>query len=246
MKSLIFAAGKGTRLRPLTDHLPKALVEVDGRTLLEWTIRKLRHSGADELVVNVHHFGEQIIDFLARHDFGVPVRISDERDRLLDTGGGLRKAAACFDHLDEPVLIHNVDILSNARFEPLYDALGPQTAAVLLLSRRQSSRLLYFDADMRLRAWQNTLSGEVRSPLPDIDLGTLHPYAFSGIHLYSHRHLDLFDGWPDCFPIMDFYLTVCAHSDVRGVVQDDLRLLDVGKPDTLGQAAEFISHLRQS
>ncbi|MBR1889975.1 MAG: NTP transferase domain-containing protein [Alloprevotella sp.] len=245
MKALIFAAGKGTRLKPLTDTRPKALVEVDGRTLLEWAIVRLRNSGADELVCNVHHFGEQIIQFLHTHDFKVPVGISDERLMLLDTGGGLRQAASLFSHLDEPLLIHNVDILSNARLDAFYKAPLQGAVASLLVSRREASRYLYFDEQMRLRAWQNARTGEVRSPLASVDLSALQRYAFSGIHLYSHRHLDLLDSQPEAFPIMDFYLKICADYDVRGFVQDDLRLLDVGKPETLEQAPQFISQLAE-
>lgn len=243
MKALIFAAGKGTRLKPLTDTRPKALVEVNNRTLLEWTIRRLQHCGADELVVNVHHFSSQIIGFLKQNDFGVPVRISDETAMLLDTGGGLRKAFSLLPHLKQPLLIHNVDILSNAHLETFYNTPLENVAAALLVSNREASRYLFFDENMHLRAWQNMRTGEVRSPFPGIDLSSLRRYAFSGIHLYSPDAAHLLAAEPEVFPVMDFYLKICAQVPVIGVVQSDLQLLDVGKTDTLVAASRFIDSL---
>ena len=120
MRALIFAAGLGTRLRPLTDRMPKALVPVDGQPLLWHTIHRLVEVGAEELVVNVHHFGQQIIDYLAEHEWPVPIHVSDEREALLDTGGGLRRAIPLFAERDAPILIHNVDILSDAPLRAFY------------------------------------------------------------------------------------------------------------------------------
>ena len=162
MKALIFAAGLGTRLKPLTDTMPKALVPLHGEPLLAHTLRRLIGSGATEAVVNVHHFGEQIIDYLARTDWGIPVGISDERDALLETGGGLRKAAPLFHEPDAPILIHNVDILSNADLGALYAAAAPHDA-LLLVSDRPTQRYLLFDDDLRLRGWTNLATGEVRA-----------------------------------------------------------------------------------
>jgi len=122
MKAMIFAAGLGSRLKPLTDTMPKALVPVAGRPMLEHVILKLKASGFTEIVINIHHFGEQIIDFLkANNDFGLTLHISDERDLLLDTGGGIRKARRFFENSDEPFLVHNVDILSDMNLKELYD-----------------------------------------------------------------------------------------------------------------------------
>lgn len=168
MQAMIFAAGLGTRLRPLTDKMPKALVEVDGKPLIEHVIEKLCKSGFTSIVVNVHHFSNQIIDYLNAHDFGVDIRISDETDKLLDTGGGLRKASYLFNP-DEQVLIHNVDILSNADLRTFYEQ-GPlmtnyatgnnmKAAATLLVSWRKTKRYLLFDADMRLVGWTNIETG---------------------------------------------------------------------------------------
>lgn len=170
---MIFAAGLGTRLRPITDTMPKALVEVDGKPLIEHVIVKLRSAGFDHIVVNVHHFAEQIVDYLRTHDFGIDIKISDESDKLLDTGGGLRKAAPLFD-ANEQILIHNVDILSNADLDKFYHE-GPLTAnygsgstidasATLLVSWRPTKRYLLFDEDMRLVGWTNIETGQVKSP----------------------------------------------------------------------------------
>ena len=161
---MIFAAGLGTRLRPLTDTTPKALIEVGGVSLLDRTISRLRSFGYDHFVVNVHHHAQQIIDHIAKNElYSRMVQISDEREKLLETGGGLKRAASLFRD-DEPVLIHNVDILDNVD----YDWFGRQHLdtedAVLLVSRRQTSRYLLFDHAMRLMGWVNTTTGELRSP----------------------------------------------------------------------------------
>ena len=239
MKALIFAAGLGTRLKPLTDTMPKALVPLHGEPLLAHTLRRLIGSGATEAVVNVHHFGEQIIDYLARTDWGIPVGISDERDALLETGGGLRKAAPLFHEPDAPILIHNVDILSNADLGALYAAAAPHDA-LLLVSDRPTQRYLLFDDDLRLRGWTNLATGEVRSPYPDLDPARLHRLAFAGIHCFSPRLLPHMADWPARFSIIDFYLKVCAEADIRACVQPGLRLLDVGKVDSLRQAETFL------
>ena len=164
MKAMIFAAGLGSRLKPLTDTMPKALVPVAGRPMLEHVILKLKASGFTEIVINIHHFGEQIIDFLkANNDFGLTLHISDERDLLLDTGGGIRKARRFFENSDEPFLVHNVDILSDMNLKELYDFhLRNGSVATLLASRRKTSRYLLFDVERRLRGWINKDTGQVR------------------------------------------------------------------------------------
>ncbi len=242
MKCLIFAAGRGTRLKPLTDTVPKALVCVAGKPLLWHTLCRLRDAGASEVVVNVHHLGEQIIDYLSHHDFGLPVRISDERNRLLDTGGGLRQALALFSPGDDPILIHNVDILSDAPLRTFYEE-NRDADAALLVSPRETSRYLLFDDTMRLRAWTNTRTGEVRTPFAGIRPEALRRYAFSGIHLVAPRLLPRLQTYPDVFPIMDFYIQQAANLRIRGVAVEGLRLLDVGKQDTLAAADKFLQAL---
>ena len=239
MKALIFAAGLGTRLKPLTDHMPKALVEVDGRPLLDITIQRLIEAGATEIVVNVHHFAQQIVDHIAANSYGVPVRISDESAALLDTGGGLRAAAHLFTPSPDPILIHNVDILHNADLRA-FVAAAQADPVTLLVSRRTTTRYLLFDADRRLVGWTNTTTGEVRSPYGQIDPSHFTPLAFSGIHCFSPSALPLLDAYPEKFPIMDFYLQACRDLPIRAYCLDDLRLLDVGKLSSLAGAEAFL------
>ena len=240
MKALIFAAGLGTRLKPLTDHIPKALVPVGGRPLLAHTLERLEKAGATEMAVNVHHLGEQIIRYLAEHPASVPVHISDERDKLLDTGGGLRQAATLFRTEPEaPILLHNADILSNADLGELYAA-SLTHDALLLVSRRRTHRYLLFDEEMRLCGWTNIATGEVRTPYLQLDMSRMQHYAFAGIHCFSPRLLRFMQDFPEAFPIMDFYLSVCAKADIRGFLNPELQLLDVGKQDTLLAAEEFL------
>ena len=154
---MIFAAGLGTRLKPLTDTMPKALVRVGGKPLLWHVIMKLKAAGYERMVINVHHFADQIIDYLESNgNFGVDIRISDERDGLLETGGGIKKALPLFDP-ESPILIHNVDILSNLDFNTL-----PTDAPLLVVSPRQTKRYLLFDEALRLQGWTNIETGEVR------------------------------------------------------------------------------------
>lgn len=243
MQAMIFAAGLGTRLKPLTDTMPKALVSVAGLPLLEHTVMRLKAAGAQRIVVNVHHFASQITDFLAaKANFGMDIRVSDETSALLDTGGGIRAAAPLFD-VSSPILIHNVDILSNVDLSAFY-ADNVANAATLLVSNRKTSRYLLFDDDMRLVGWTNVATGEVRSPYPAAVTAAAHRYAFSGIHIFSPDLFPLFDGFPDKFGIIDFYLSVCDRVVIRGCVKDDLRLMDVGKLDTLAEAEAFVRDIQ--
>lgn len=242
---MIFAAGLGTRLRPLTDTMPKALVTVGGRTLLERVVERLAAAGADRMVVNVHHFAAQVKAFLQANDgFGHDVAVSDESERLLDTGGGLKRAQGLF-RGDEPILIHNVDILSNVDLRAFY-AQSLRNDATLLVSPRRTARYLLFDGDMRLVGWTNVETGEVRSPYADIDPAACTTLAFAGIHAFSPRLFPLMDDFPDKFGIMDFYLSVCHKTTIRGVVADGLKLLDVGKADSLAAAEQFVTDMEKS
>lgn len=239
-QSMIFAAGLGTRLKPITDTTPKALVRVGGRPLIEHVICRLKEAGIERIVVNVHHFASQVVDYLRLNDnFGMDILISDESDMLLDTGGGIKKAAPLF-YPDSPVLIHNVDILSNVDLAGFY-AGHADNDATLLVSERKTKRYLLFDDGMRLVGWTNIETGEVKSPYSGLDVKACRMYAFSGIHVFSPRLFPLMDSFPDKFGIIDFYLKVCSKANVRGVVKPDLRLLDVGKLDTLAEAERFIS-----
>ena len=262
---MIFAAGLGTRLKPLTDTMPKALVRVGGEPLIKRVIMNLAAAGVDRIVVNVHHFAGQIIDYLKDNDnFGLDIRISDETAGLLETGGGIKKAAPLFDPA-APILIHNVDILSNVNLSEFYQIASRSEEseggsekgrvnseesnccgavdAVLLVSWRKTKRYLLFNDDMKLVGWTNIETGEVRSPYPDLDPKKCRMYAFAGIHALSPRLLKMMDEFPDRFGIIDFYLKACATHNIKGYVKDDLKLMDIGKLDTLAQAEEFLKEL---
>ena len=237
-QAMIFAAGLGTRLKPLTDTMPKALVRVGDKSLLQIQIEKLRKAGFERIVVNVHHFASQIIEFLKTYDSkDIELYVSDESECLLDTGGGLKHASPLFDQ-SSPVLIHNVDILSNARLDSLYEA-SSSADALLLVSKRPTSRYLLFDDEMRLVGWTNIKTNEIKSPYQIKDIAGLNAYAFSGIHCFSPCLFDFMSSWPDRFSIIDFYLDACSNACIRGVVQSDLRMLDVGKVSTLSEAESF-------
>lgn len=275
---MIFAAGLGTRLKPLTDTMPKALVRVGGEPLIKRVILNLAAAGVERIVVNVHHFAEQIIDYLKDNDnFGLDIRISDETDGLLETGGGIKKAAPLFDPTD-PILIHNVDILSNVDLREFYQIASQSEKgkvkseesecesekgkveneegrgkneesnccdavdAVLLVSWRKTKRYLLFNDDMKLVGWTNIETGEVR-PYPELNPKEYRMYAFAGIHALSPRLLKMMDEFPDRFGIIDFYLKACATHNIKGYVKDDLKLMDIGKLDTLAQAEEFLKEL---
>lgn len=240
MKCLIFAAGLGTRLKPLTDNLPKALVPINGRPLLEHTILTLKEAGATEIVINAHHFAEQIITFLTKRDFKLPIKISHEQE-LLDTGGGLRQAMHLFEDKEKPILMHNVDILSNAPLRHFYEN-NISVDAALMVSPRSSSRQLYFDKDNLLRGWKNTETEEVRPKGVNLS-DTFNAYAFSGIHLISPRLINELNHYPSRFSIMEFYLSNCHRMNIQGVVYPHLKLLDVGKVHTLVAAEQFIQTL---
>ena len=240
---MIFAAGLGTRLKPLTDTMPKALVRVGDKPLLAHVILKLKAAGFERIVVNVHHFAQQIVDYLRDNDsFGVDIRISDETEKLLETGGGIKKALPLF-NADSPILIHNVDILSNVDLRELYEyAEDGHWDAMLLVSWRKTKRYLLFDDEMLLDGWTNIETGEVKSPYKGLDPSTLKQYAFSGIHILSPSVFPLFDTMPDRFGIIDFYLKYCHQRAFLGKEKKDLRLLDVGKLETLQEAEEFLKY----
>ena len=240
MKAMIFAAGLGTRLKPLTDHMPKALVPVAGKPMLEHVIRKLIAFGCDEIVINVHHFADQIIDFLKeKNNFGITIHISDETDMLLDTGGGIKKAASFF---HEPFLIHNVDILSNVDLKSLYEYhLTSENDATLLVSPRKTVRYLLFDEKNHLCGWVNKDTLQTKPEGFVYQPEVQKEYAFSGIHIVSPTLFNYMgENWTGKFPIMDFYLQTCQEAKLGGHVKEDLQLIDIGKPETLAQAEEFI------
>lgn len=284
MKAMIFAAGLGTRLKPLTDRMPKALVPVCGKPLLAHVVEKLKSAGYDSIVINVHHFADMIEDYVhGQGDFGIDVRFSDERNALLETGGGIFHARRLLEaghgensgvslHIGQEkaggkdvyghFLVHNVDIVSDLDLGWFESQARPEALASLLVSSRETSRYLLFDDDMRLTGWTNVATGEVRSPyLPQgrssagsdevlscPELGHCRKLAFAGIHDISCSVFPYMEeyikrtaaihgsGVPEKFSIMDFYLDICSRHPVYGVMPQSLRMVDVGKFDSLAQA----------
>lgn len=246
MKSaFIFAAGLGTRLKPLTDTMPKALVPYQGIPLLERTIETLKKGGFDHFVINIHHFAQMIIDFVAEHkSFGTNIEFSDESDLLRDTGGAIKHAAASLGN--GPFLIHNVDIISNLDLDALYRSHQgdpDHPIATLLVSSRETSRYLLFDQDSRLKGWINRSTGEVKSPYPEIASQSVEqlveqyrPLAFGGMHVISPEIFPLMEGprWGEKFSVIDFYLDVARSHVIRGYeAPAGTVITDVGKLDQI-------------
>lgn len=239
---MIFAAGLGTRLRPLTDHMPKALVPVAGKPMLERVILRLKEAGFNEITVNIHHFGEQIIDFLrARDHFGLTLHISDERGMLLDTGGGIKQARPFLDG-NEPFLVHNADILTDLDLAGFYRRHAESDAeATLLVGERQTSRYLLFDAGCHLRGWVNKSTGEVKPEGFDYREEAYRALAFGGLHVVSPTLFRLMEEerWSGKFSIIPFYLSACAQVRIQGYLPGEIRWFDIGKPETLDAADAF-------
>ena len=254
MKCLIFAAGLGTRLKPLTDTMPKALVPVAGMPLIEHVTRKLKASGVDRAVVNVHHFADMVQQWVENQGI-MDVEVSDERQLLLETGGGVLHARPYLEGCGK-FLIHNVDILSDLDIRWFGSCVREDALATLLVSERKTSRYLLFDPrTMLLAGWTNINTGEVRSPYPDLDPEKCVKLAFSGIHILSDKVFDVLETYArekglyeeydsPRFPIMDFYLSVCGKYKIYGVKAEALHLVDVGKLDTIEIAEREILTLR--
>ncbi len=242
MRAMILAAGLGRRLRPLTDDRPKALVEVAGHTLLEITLRRLRQFGIREVIVNVHHFAEMVVDYLKKNDdFGMRIEISRE-EVLLDTGGGLKKAAWFFledsSHPDEPLVLHNVDVLSTIDLDCMVQFHRQnQALATLAVQDRETSRYLMFDALNQLcgrRAGRDQAPEIVRSS------GQMQALAFSGVHVISPRLLPRMTE-EGVFSIITSYLRLAAQDEkILGFRADEYYWRDLGRPENLMQAAQDV------
>jgi NDP-sugar pyrophosphorylase family protein len=231
MKAMIFAAGLGTRLQNETSVKPKALVEIGGKTLLQRAIEKLKVEGINEIVVNVHHFAELMISYLKNHDFGIPVHISDETEKLLDTGGGLKKAAGFFTE-SEPVLVYNVDIISNMEISGLVsEHLKTGALVTLVVRKRETQRYYKFDDEKRLVGWINRKTGETKiSNAVHFDNAT--EMAYSGIHIFNPKIFSLMPE-TDRFSVTDFYLELAKTHQIMGFYDDSDLWMDVGKPEQL-------------
>ena len=235
MKALIFAAGKGTRLKPFTDHHPKAMAKVNGIPLLERNIKYLQSFGINDFVINVHHFGQQIVDFLKENNnFNAKIEISDEHAELLETGGGLVFARRFLD-FGEDFLIMNADILTDMNITVFVNYhQKKKDFATLAVSDRNSSRKLLFNEDMILRGWMNVQSGEKR--LAEFNKG-FKALAFSGIHCINPEIFNKIKRTGK-FSIMEEYLDLMLTEKIHGY-EHDARLVDVGRPESVLEAEQI-------
>jgi len=247
MKAMILAAGAGTRLKPMTDYKPKALVPVGGIPMLEHIILKIKAAGFSHIVINIHHWGQQIIDFLvSKNNFGLTIDISDERDYLLDTGGGIKKAS-CFLDGNEPFVVHNVDIFSDVDLKAMYVShVGTKALATLLVSRRQSARQLLFNQEEQLGGWRNRETGEIKSAFQHFDPSKYMEYAFGGVHVISPEIFRLMEKWTGKFSIIDFYLSICPSHPVRLYTEEAIRLMDAGTIQGLDEVELLYRHAGRS
>lgn len=239
MKAFIFAAGLGTRLKPLTDTMPKALVPVGGKPLLDRVVGRMKNAGINEFVINTHHFADKIDEHLNMvGNYGCKIDVSFEKDYPLETGGGI-KAARKFLEGSGMFLAHNVDILTNINLADFISEYKSDGIATLLVSNRESSRYLLFNESMRLVGWTNIKTGEVKSPFSNLNPSEYRKMAFSGIHIISDKVFPLMESEPEVFSIIDFYLRVAAEYPVYGVEIKGATFLDVGKQDSLLKAEEM-------
>lgn len=256
MKAMIFAAGLGTRLKPLTDNMPKALVPLAGKTLLQWQIERLKAAGITDIVVNVHHFPDMIINYLRENNnFGCRIAVSDERDMLLETGGGLRKAKELLTSspnspiASSPILICNVDILSNIDLPTLLNAYNPDEMGVVVVSERDTQRYLLFDEENRLCGWTNIATGEIRPASLAASPNSLiaSRLAFSGMQVLNPRIFDCMDEVVekkgDKFSLIDLYLHITEKEILRAYIPENYRMMDVGKIAQLSEAEAFATSL---
>ena len=257
MRAMIFAAGLGTRLKPLTDTLPKALVPLAGKTLLQWQIERLKAAGITDIVVNVHHFPDMIINYLRENDnFGCRIAVSDERDMLLETGGGLRKAKELLTSspnsliASSPILICNVDILSNIDLPTLLQAYNPEEMGVVVVSPRDTQRYLLFDETNRLCGWTNIATGEIRGEEAirrKAKGEDMTPLAFSGMQVLNPRIFSCMDELAmlkvDKFSLIDLYVHIAEKEVLRAYIPENYRMMDVGKISQLSEAESFASTL---
>ncbi len=237
MKAMIFAAGFGSRLLPLTEDKPKALVEVNKIPMLEIVIKKLIKSGCDDIIINVHHFAEKIIHYLQdNNNFGINITISDESNLLLNTGGGLKKASHFFDD-GNPFIVYNVDILSDIDLVDMYNKHVTSGAlATLAIKDRETSRYFLFDNDNNLSGWRNIQTGAEKISREDV--GELRQFAFSGIHIinpsiFNDIHTQ------GIFSITNTYLELAKRYDIKGYDHNNSFWMDLGKIDALKEAEKI-------
>ena len=239
---MIFAAGLGTRLKPYTETMPKALVPVAGIPMLEILIKHLQNNGINGFIINVHHFADKVIEFLKlNNNFGADITISHEEELLLDTGGGLKKAAWFFDD-QQPFLVQNVDVISDLDYQDMLDSHNnSQPMATIAVSKRETSRYFIFDDFMQLCGWENTKTGEVKMAREGI--GELTRFAFSGIHIIDPAIFG-FMHQNGKFSIVDTYLELSATKKITGFEHNPQNWVDLGKPEELLKAEKILDKTR--
>lgn len=231
MKAMIFAAGLGTRLAPLTNIMPKAMVPVAGKPMLQLQIEKLINSGFDYIVINVHHFAEQIIDFINEHDFNAEIVISDESELLLNTGGGLKNVKKYFNPGDD-FLLHNVDIYSDIDLMEIHNYhKAVKNLVTMAVKHRNSTNYLLFDSNKRLCGWK---SYKTNSEIISIEKDYYDEMAFSGIYMFNYQIFDLFEK-EGAFSIIPELLRISKMHHIGGWVHDNNFILDLGKPEAIAQ-----------
>lgn len=240
---MLFAAGLGTRLRPYTNDRPKAMVKINGMPLLEIVLRRLKYFGVEEVVVNVHHYAQQIIDFLAlKNNFGLTIHISHEKKIVLETGGGLKKARHFFQN-NEPFLVHNVDVISDLNLREIYQFhLKNDALSTLAVRERESSRKLLFSKENKqLIGWQNMRTGEQKISRKSLIYNNL---AFSGIHVISPRIFNFMPKYKRKFSIIDTYLEAAKTDTILGFPHTYSHWLDVGKIPALAEAQKLLPQIQ--
>lgn len=236
---MIFAAGLGSRLLSETKNKPKALVEVGGKPLLQHAIEKLKNSGVTEIVVNVHHFARLIEKFIVENNFGIPIKISDESKKLLETGGGLKKAAPLLTGT-EPIIIYNVDILSNIDISKvIHEHLKSEALATLVVRNRETQRYFKFNGSKQLVGWINKNTGESKISKAE-NFSSAVEMAFSGIHIIQPEFFN-FMPKKERFSITDLYLELAKNHVIKGYFDESDLWMDVGKPEQLEQARKLFS-----
>lgn len=236
---MILAAGLGTRLKPWTDHHPKALAIVNGKSLLQRNIEYLQSFGINNVVVNVHHFADQIVDTIeVNHGWGSHVQVSDETGEVLETGGGLLKAKKYLEN-ESHFLLMNCDILTNLNLNHFFDYhIGHKAIATVAVAQRESSRNLLFNENLELVGWRNNITGEEKTPNKDRSLAEALPYAFSGVHILKNT---IFNEIPFTgkFSMIEVYLHLCKNYVVKGYNHTNDIVLDVGKPEAIKTAEKL-------
>ncbi|WP_339738730.1 nucleotidyltransferase family protein [uncultured Sunxiuqinia sp.] len=244
MQAMLFAAGLGTRLQPLTNSKPKALVEINGKSLLERSLENLKSQGISDVVINVHHYSDQLIDFLKQHNhFEMNIQISDESDELLDTGGGILNAGPLFNP-EDPILILNVDVLTNLSFrELLYFHQHEKALATLVVRSRETSRYLLFDGKRQLTGWKNKQTGATKISRPE-QFPQSTPYAFSGIQIIQPDLLKQIREQGK-FSVIDLYLRLAKTEVIKAFVDEESVWMDLGKYEQMGEAERLVKQLEQ-